>query len=82
MIALAVLLNSSTSGLKTVVKSDWNGITTFAVRSGSASAKFFGTSSPSTIESIVAIATPTIVPIHGTLASGSPSPVSGPVSSG
>ena len=34
-------------------------------RSGSASAKFFGTSSPSTIESSVAMATPTTVPTDG-----------------
>ena len=65
MIAFAVLLNSRTSGLKTVVKRDWNGMTTLAVRSGSASAKFLGTSSPSTIEKIVAIATPTMVPTTG-----------------
>ena len=59
MTALAVLLNNRISGLNTVVKNVWNGTTTLAVRSGSARAKFFGTSSPSTIDSSVATATPT-----------------------
>ena len=41
-------------GLNTVVKAAWNGTTTLAVASGSARAKFFGTSSPITIENSVA----------------------------
>src|SRR6478735_12109550 len=68
--ALAVLLNNRISGLKTVVKNVWDGTTTLAVGRGRASAKVFGTSSPSTIDSNVATATPTTVPIHGMLASG------------
>ena len=54
--------SSSTAGLKTAVKATWKGITNFAVGSGSASAKFFGTSSPMIIETSVAMVTASTVP--------------------
>ena len=54
------------------MKTTWNGMTTFAVCRGSASAKFFGTSSPMIIDSRVAMKTASTVAIdarHGTPAS-------------
>ena len=79
--ALAVLLKSRMTGLNTVVKSVWNGTTSLAVASGSASAKFFGTSSPMTIENSVASTMPTTAPAPGTTASGTPRPSIGSRSS-
>ncbi len=59
-IALALLLSRRTAGRNTVVKAVWNGITNFATRYGSASARFFGSSSPTIIDRIVATRTPTM----------------------
>ncbi len=78
---LAVLFKNTTTGLNTVVNRAWNGTTALAVASGSASAKFFGTSSPITIENTVASSTPTTAPMAGTAPSGTPSPPSGDSSS-
>ncbi len=80
MSAFAVLLNSRITGLKTAVNTAWKGTTTFAVASGSASAKFLGTSSPITIEKTVAIKMPATAPIPGTTPQGSPTASSGPLS--
>ena len=59
----------------------WNGITMTAVCRGSASAKFFGTSSPSTIERSVATTIAVVAPTGRTAPSGRPSAVSGPARS-
>ncbi len=77
MIAFAVLLNSRISGLNTAVKARWNGVTSFAVASGTARAKFFGTSSPMIIEKSVASTMPTTVPMGETAPSGRPRPSNG-----
>ena len=62
---LAVLLNSRITGLNTVVNRLWNGTTTLAVASGRARAKFFGTSSPITMEKMVARKIPATAPMAG-----------------
>ncbi len=69
--AFAVPLRTATAGLNTVVNAICSGTTIFAVCSGSASAKFFGTSSPRIIESSVAMTSATIDPTVSTTASGS-----------
>ena len=76
--ALALPLSSTTAGLKTIVKTVWNGITSLAVASGSARAKFFGTSSPMIIDRIVATSIATVTETGVAAASGTPqSPSSG-----
>lgn len=67
---LALPLSTTTAGLKTVVNATWNGMTSFAVASGRARAKFLGTSSPRIIDSTVATSIATIVAIGPTAASG------------
>jgi hypothetical protein len=79
-ITLAVLLSSVTKGRNTAVKPTWNGITSFAVGSGSASAKFFGTSSPTIIESRVARMMASTDAMTAVTGVESPSAPSGPVS--
>ena len=79
--AFALPLSSATAGRNTQVNAAWNGITTFAVASGSASAKFFGTSSPMIIDSSVAMTIAVVAPTGRTSAWGSPIAVSGPASS-
>ena len=66
--------------MKTVVNRVWNGTTTLAVARGSARAKFLGTSSPITMEKMVARKMPTTEPTAGTMASGTPADVSGALS--
>ena len=56
-------------------------MTTLAVASGSARAKFFGTSSPMIIENRVASTTPTTVPTPPMAPSGTPAASSGSRSS-
>ena len=51
---LALPLSTVIAGRKTVVKPTWNGMTSLAVCRGIASAKFFGTSSPRIIDTMVA----------------------------
>ena len=63
------------------MKAVWNGITRMAVWRGRASAKFFGTSSPSTIERSVATTIAVVAPTGRTMPSGRPSAVSGPARS-
>jgi hypothetical protein len=69
---LALPFKTAIAGRNTVVKPTWNGITSFAVCRGIASAKFFGTSSPRIIENIVAMAIATTVEIARPTASGIP----------
>jgi hypothetical protein len=76
MIVLAVLFSSATAGRNTMVKPTWNGITSLAVWSGRARAKFFGTSSPMIIDSSVATNTEMIVAVVGIATSGRPTAVS------
>ncbi|MCY1236686.1 hypothetical protein D9M72_493540 [compost metagenome] len=80
MMPLAVLLNSRMTGLKTAVNRAWKGTTILAVARGRASAKFFGTSSPITIEKMVARKIPATAPIPGTTDSGRPAASNGPLS--
>ncbi len=54
----AVWLRTSTNGLKIVVNPACSGTTIRATRTGTAMAKFFGTSSPKSIEPRVATTTP------------------------
>jgi hypothetical protein len=79
--ALAVLLNSRITGLNTAVNAACIGTTNLAVASGTARAKFLGTSSPITMENRVASAMPITVPNTGTIPSATPRPSSGPRSS-
>ena len=69
----AVPFSRATAGRKTVVKPDWKGITHFATRIGSASARFFGSSSPRIMLITVAMSRPRITPIGVTTCSGTPS---------
>jgi hypothetical protein len=73
---LALPLSTTTAGRNTVVNATWNGRTSFAVCRGTASAKFFGTSSPMIIEKIVATDTATITASGLTRPSGRPQAVS------
>ena len=59
---LAVPLSTTISGLNIIVEIRIGVMTVFAVSSGSAIAMFFGTSSPNTIDSTVAIDSPRITP--------------------
>ena len=77
MTRFAVPLKNTMIGLNTKVNPIWNGTTNFAVASGTASAKFLGTSSPRIIENRVARATPMTAPIALTADSATPRPRSG-----
>ena len=68
----ALPLSTTMAGRKTVVNATWNGITSFAVCRGMASAKFFGISSPRIIERIVAKETAMITAIGDAMLSGQP----------
>ena len=81
MRALAVLLKSRITGLNTNVNAACMGTTNLAVASGTANAKFLGTSSPITMENRVASEMPITVPSTGTAASGTPRSIIGPRSS-
>ena len=74
---LALPLRTTTAGLSTVVNSVWNGMTSFAVCTGRARAKFFGTSSPMIMEARVATAIAIATATTGTTAGESPRAVSG-----
>ncbi|KAM9861664.1 hypothetical protein ACI1US_02443 [Leucobacter sp. BZR 635] len=78
---LAVPLKKRITGFSTNVKASWNGTTIFAVARGTASAKFFGTSSPMIIENRVASTIATTVPTAGTIPAGMPMLPSGSRSS-
>lgn len=80
-IPFALPFSSEMAGRNTHVNAVWNGITSTAVCRGRASAKFLGTSSPSTIDSRVATTTAVMVPTGRTNASGTPMAVSGPARS-
>ncbi|MGC0367978.1 hypothetical protein RKD05_000230 [Microbacterium sp. SLBN-111] len=67
---LALPLSTATAGRKIMVKATWNGITSLAAWIGTASAKFFGTSSPRIIDSTVAIPMPSTAETGMTTASG------------
>ena len=54
----ALPLSTAIAGRNTIVNPTWNGMTSFAVWRGMASAKFFGISSPRIIDRTVAIVTP------------------------
>ncbi len=69
---MALPLSSATIGLNTVVNTVWNGMTSLAVATGNAIAKFFGTSSPRIIDSVVATSIATIAAIVMVTGSGIP----------
>jgi hypothetical protein len=74
---LAVAFSRETAGRKTVVKPTWNGTTTRATRSGTASARFFGSSSPRIMLIRVATSTDRTAAIGSTAGRASPTAVSG-----
>ena len=70
--ALAVPFSTTISGLNSMVEIRIGVMTVFAVSSGSAIAMFFGTSSPNTMDSTVAIDRPKISPTVSAVASRQP----------
>ncbi|MDQ1127953.1 hypothetical protein QE381_000081 [Microbacterium sp. SORGH_AS 888] len=72
--AFALPLRTKMAGRNTVVKATWNGITSFAVARGTASAKLLGTSSPMIIENTVAMPMPTNAASGTRTVAGSPHP--------
>ena len=70
--AFALPLSISTAGLNTTVNAVWNGMTSLAVCTGRASAKFFGTSSPMIIDRKVATSIATVTETGTAAASGTP----------